>query len=334
MLGLAAVGSPAAAQAGVQQDWRYCGKCAGMFWNGAPDKGRCAGGGGHVAQGFQFLPHYDAGKGGAGGPYQYDWRFCSKCKVMFYDGSPNKGRCPAGKGHAAEGFMFGLNTGKPAGIAQSDWRFCQKCNDLFWNIGHGACAAGGAHVAQGFTFAMAFLSGKQVDPSKIIVDAVSQGIPAALQLAQPFLLAEMGQPNLLGKGYSLHKMNLRFAQADVRYHAPNFEVTLNDNYLYTQVTQPSVLGSYADPAFEIHFDVKLRGEVEKLPNGKLHVLNVVADVPHILVKPRDVTGGIVTTVVRFYQMTGPGGRRIQNAVDKYLRLDLTSRINTYLDTFS
>ena len=332
-MGLFGMAPSAAAQSGAQQDWRYCQKCAGMFWNGAADKGRCPAGGAHIGQGFQFLLHYDAGKGN-GGEYQYDWRFCSKCKGLYWDGSANKGRCPAGKGHAAQGFNFGLDLHKPAGRSQSDWRFCQKCDGLFWSGTKGSCAAGGAHVAQGFVFSVPYQSNKDVDPAKLVVDAVNDALPQALKLAEPALLAEMGAPNLLGKGYSLHKMNLRFGAPVVTYNAPNFDLTMNENYLYTQVTQPSVLGGYADPAFEIHFDVRLRGAIAKLSSGKLQAQNVVAEVTRILVKPRDVTGGIVTTVVRFYQLTGPGGRRIQKVMDEKLKVDLTKRINDGLAGWS
>ena len=42
----------------AQTDWRFCEKCYAMFYDGYPDKGHCAAGGGHLAQGFNFvLPH-------------------------------------------------------------------------------------------------------------------------------------------------------------------------------------------------------------------------------------------------------------------------------------
>jgi hypothetical protein len=41
-------------------------------------------------------------------PEQGDWRFCAKCEVMFFDGFPNKGVCPAGGPHQAAGFTFVL----------------------------------------------------------------------------------------------------------------------------------------------------------------------------------------------------------------------------------
>ena len=42
-------------------------------------------------------------------------------------------------------------------------------------------------------------------------------------------------------------------------------------------------------------------------------------------KPRDVAGDVVTTFVHLFRETEMGVRLIQQAVDKYLRLDLTER---------
>ena len=47
-----------AASAATQDAWRYCRKCHVMFFDGFPNKGRCAAGGGHVAQGFNFVLRY------------------------------------------------------------------------------------------------------------------------------------------------------------------------------------------------------------------------------------------------------------------------------------
>ena len=41
-----------------QADWRFCKKCFGLFFDGYPKKGVCAGGGEHDKAGFFFLiPH-------------------------------------------------------------------------------------------------------------------------------------------------------------------------------------------------------------------------------------------------------------------------------------
>lgn len=42
----------------AQTEWRFCNKCHAMFYNGYTQKGRCAAGGEHFAQGYDFvLPH-------------------------------------------------------------------------------------------------------------------------------------------------------------------------------------------------------------------------------------------------------------------------------------
>ena len=47
-------------------------------------------------------------KGARGGHVKTDWRFCSKCYAMSYDGYPDKGHCAAGGAHLAQGFNFVL----------------------------------------------------------------------------------------------------------------------------------------------------------------------------------------------------------------------------------
>jgi hypothetical protein len=161
--GVATVGLPstAFAQAGEQNEWRYCGKCHGLFYDGYTSKGPCpADGSGHSAIGFNFSIEYNSHQTQElpGRTRQYNWRFCNKCEVMFYDGYPGKGVCPIGGGHVAQGYMFGLwdvnGPSFPHDRMQSDWRFCNKCQVLYFDgyADKGRCAAGGGHVAQGLNF--------------------------------------------------------------------------------------------------------------------------------------------------------------------------------------
>ena len=121
-----------------QAGWRFCHKCSALFFDGYADKkGVCPNGGGHDAAGFQFMltneVPWEASPGsplpgfGSGtvtnnsappwwpeppwGPGQQPgWRFCHKCFALFFDGWPeNKGVCPNGGGHEAEGLHFILN---------------------------------------------------------------------------------------------------------------------------------------------------------------------------------------------------------------------------------
>ncbi|WP_212903105.1 hypothetical protein [Clostridium polyendosporum] len=130
-----------------QADWRYCGKCHSLFFDGYPDKGKCAAGGSHEAIGYNFvLPHNVPPTSKAQG----DWEFCVKCHGMFFNGYPDKGKCPAGGGHQhhpnAYRFVLPHNV-PPTSKAQGDWEFCVKCYGMFFNgyPDKGKCPAGGGH---------------------------------------------------------------------------------------------------------------------------------------------------------------------------------------------
>lgn len=148
-----------------QPSWRYCTKCAVLFYDGYPQKGTCATGGAHTAAGFNFAVPHDVG---VTNNAQASWRYCRKCQGMFYDGYPQKGACPgAAKAtkrgeHRAQGYNFVLMHDVPSVPAfntfQSEWRFCSKCKSMFYN-GYpqkGTCSAGGSHIAQGYNFSLTY----------------------------------------------------------------------------------------------------------------------------------------------------------------------------------
>ena len=86
---------------------------------------------------------------------QGEWRFCHKCQIMFFDGFPTKGACPAGAGHDVAGYNFLLPyDGAETPTDQHNWRFCHKCNALFFDgfPTKGACPAGAGHDAAGYNF--------------------------------------------------------------------------------------------------------------------------------------------------------------------------------------
>ena len=126
-----------------------------MFYWGYPDKGVCPVKGAHDAIGFNFhIPHDIAPTWTSQG----EWRFCEKCKGLFFDGYNIKGVCPADRpgGHRAAGFNFVI----PHDVAstetsQRDWRYCNNCYGMFFD-GYpkkGVCPAnGGSHLPMGFNF--------------------------------------------------------------------------------------------------------------------------------------------------------------------------------------
>lgn len=104
-----------------------------------------------VGDGGDYTVHFHAKNRG-----QAAWRFCFRCHSLFFDGYPDKGRCPAGGGHAAAGFVFFLPHDRAGEFGgQPDWRFCTRCHSMFWagDPGNmGVCAAGGIHEAAGYVF--------------------------------------------------------------------------------------------------------------------------------------------------------------------------------------
>lgn len=131
-----------------QVNWRYCGKCQSMFYNGSGRQGVCPAGDVHLAVGLDFvLQHDDPGL-----PGQSGWRFCDKCYGLSYDGYPDTGSCPV-EGHVFEGYDFALrHDGDFSG--EAFWRYCSKCSAMFYDgdTPKGVCSAGGEHAAAGFDF--------------------------------------------------------------------------------------------------------------------------------------------------------------------------------------
>jgi hypothetical protein len=141
----------------TQNNWRWCSKCQGLWYNGFPDNGHCP------ADGLQ---HISAGSGNytltidapiAG--QQDNWRWCSKCYGLFYNGSPTNGTCPTdGKSHKNIGSgNYSLNSGAILAGQQDNWRWCSKCEGLHFNGNNppnpGRCPAGGGqHLAESFDY--------------------------------------------------------------------------------------------------------------------------------------------------------------------------------------
>ncbi len=93
----------------AQGAWRFCNRCFGMFFDGFERKGTCPAGGAHQPdRKFNFVLPHDVQESFP--QTQTNWRFCSNCFGMFFDGSTAKGRCPAGGVHVAQGFVFVLPT--------------------------------------------------------------------------------------------------------------------------------------------------------------------------------------------------------------------------------
>jgi hypothetical protein len=148
--------------------WRFCVKCAGMFWEGVfrGANGVCPAGGAHDPWGFDFLLAYNLP---GTNQRQADWRLCHKCNGLFWTNAA--GACPSGGAHTVgqpdpygptADFNFSLTHDVPADQTHQDnWRFCGKCAGMFWAGTAGVCPkdraphqAGAGPSAPGFDFVL------------------------------------------------------------------------------------------------------------------------------------------------------------------------------------
>lgn len=152
-----------------QGRWAHCVNCNLFYFDGYTDNGRCPAHGTpstqpHVAEkrAGSVKPYYIAYDDSTG-PGQGDWRYCRKCKVLFFNGYPQKGLCPRdGQGHEAAGYNFFLYHDRTARVhEEAGWRFCVRCQALFQaRANRSGCPADGkAHQAAGYLFLVGLTGG-------------------------------------------------------------------------------------------------------------------------------------------------------------------------------
>jgi hypothetical protein len=250
----------------AQRDWRFCRKCQTMYFDGFPNKGRCAAGGSHEAAGFNFVLEHDQPERPNA---QANWRYCGKCQSMFFNGSPNKGACAAGGGHAASGFNFVL----PHDVAetpatQKNWRFCRKCQAMYFDgfPNKGRCAASGAHEAAGFNFvlrhALDYLAratqiwGNPAQMNRMFLELWQR---EGRQMAADEVTKALNGRELQ-RGFNIHRVNVNLGNPNLRWNIAGpgkvaVHITVPGSNAKFLVTTPTVFGSYADPAFRVGFDI-------------------------------------------------------------------------------
>jgi hypothetical protein len=142
----------AAAAPGGQDEWRYCSRCKGMYYNGQQaGNGVCPAGGAHNPNlsGNYFLLHdYPPDPGKA----QNGWAYCRKCHGLAWGGAI--GVCPApGRGHDyTDSFEYDpWTTASSDGSRQPGWRHCLNCQVLHYApvVAQSVCPHGGQHVITG-----------------------------------------------------------------------------------------------------------------------------------------------------------------------------------------
>ena len=128
----------------IQEGWRWCQKCQGL-WFGLHPAGPCPAGGNHVQEGsgmYRLLMNYRQSSG------QPCWRWCRKCQGLFYGGNHVlAGVCPAGNEHdasASADYSMIFSSSGNMGWTQDNWHWCRKCQGMHYGVG-GVCPAGKAH---------------------------------------------------------------------------------------------------------------------------------------------------------------------------------------------
>jgi hypothetical protein len=141
--------NPSVEPSGQQDNWRWCGRCQALFHESRNSEGKLIAkcpegkGGEHLVGIRNYRPFH-----GAGTPGQVDWRWCSRCGGMFYNGHPTKGVCPAGGEHDGKtSWNYHINHTEvdPNAPGQDGWRWCGKCEVLHYAGLKGVCPAGGDH---------------------------------------------------------------------------------------------------------------------------------------------------------------------------------------------
>jgi hypothetical protein len=226
-----------------------------MFWDGIPDKGRCAAGGGHNAQGFNFrLPHDVA----ADANNQGDWRYCQKCHGMFYDGYPAKGSCPAGAGHVAQGFKFVLPFTQPRAAPPPApiGGFRRVATDPFSGV-----------VA--LVNRVKVLSNPAL-PREVSVDlgpVIRQAWSAARTKLTQEAIAFLNERDI-GSGFRTSRTTLSLAENGDLYVGADgtgftLRYVLRGNTIETSIRVPGPSPSGTDPRFNVKFDVDVTMEVDR-----------------------------------------------------------------------
>jgi RNA polymerase subunit RPABC4/transcription elongation factor Spt4 len=146
------------ANATVQDRWRFRADCFALHFIGNLALGVCPAGGGHSPVGsgdYVLLLSSDAAFDSTV-TGQRNWRFCHKCRSLWFNGQPTNGVCPAGGSHSAsQSGDYSLIVQDPdfdsSILAQRNWRFCSDCFVLWFNgqPTNGVCPAGGGHTRSG-----------------------------------------------------------------------------------------------------------------------------------------------------------------------------------------
>jgi hypothetical protein len=121
----------------VQDNWRRCMKCEGLFFGGDTSAGECKAGGTHVPVGNN---NYSLTVDDPTAPGEDGWRRCNTCQGLFFFDGDTSGHCPAGGSHStSNSSQYKMQID---GDGEAGWRLCARCAGLWYaddGGSHGAC---------------------------------------------------------------------------------------------------------------------------------------------------------------------------------------------------
>ncbi len=91
---------------------------------------------------------------------QSGWKWCSRCKCVYFGGNATQGVCSWGGAHSGSAnlaFYQGdfFHHVRIAGISVDGFRWCRKCEEMGYKPLMSKCPAGGAHdYSQSGTYAL------------------------------------------------------------------------------------------------------------------------------------------------------------------------------------
>jgi len=195
-----------------------------------------------------------------------------------------------------------------------------------------------AAQAQGLQIAKVSKFGSDAKPAqavftdaKLFQTALDRGYNNQRTALEKKIRDYLGKGDRFAKGITLYNMNLRLGQANFRFLANDrFEITINGNYMYAKSTTPSVFGSYADPAAQFDFDVRVTGRLvlptRTQPN--LRIEGLALYLPKARVKGRNLTGNIGVFVLGLFK--NQVKTLLKNEIDKQMKGPVTSQLTALL----
>lgn len=153
---------------------------------------------------------------------------------------------------------------------------------------------------------------------------------------QDAIRGQLGAGNLIAKGVTLYNINVQLGNATTKFISNNqMEVTINGNHLYAKSTTPTALGKWADPAFELNFNIRcvVTFTLPTMTRPRIDVTSAVVQVPWLQLTNRNVSGGVmmvVASVGNFFIKTFSGRNLIESKLAPFLTRDVTDILNRRL----